>query len=285
MLLIILIAIVTSIFTTDYSPRKFSRKGIRYTRTNLNLRNEPNVESDIKKTFSSNTQIYICDSTNNGFIMVLNEDNTKSGWVSLKYLSTDPITYPSTNILTKHEAVIEKFDSFQTIKKTIYIRLQKRLTKNTLIEIANYLKEKNKAYDNLFILYYLPGMDVNSGAWATTHFTPDLSINIIGATDQEIIELNEIKMPSGEIIGKWYDASNGVEHISIIFLEEDSYKIKAKYKDGSENISNLIMLQQHGLSKFQRYENSTDYLLIEKDGNLGVYDEYGKYSIGIKMND
>ena len=59
------------------------------------------------------------------------------------------------------------------IKRSLDVRLNKRVAEDTLHAIALKLKSQDsRDYDRTFITYYLPGMTVGAGAWATTHFTP-----------------------------------------------------------------------------------------------------------------
>jgi hypothetical protein len=42
-----------------------------------------------------------------------------------------------------------------------------------------YADNDGKRYERVFICYYLPGMEVDAGAWATGHHNPDLEIKIL----------------------------------------------------------------------------------------------------------
>jgi hypothetical protein len=49
--------------------------------------------------------------------------------------------------------------------------------------IATQLKNSDAhTYERTFIVYYLPGMEIGSLAWATSHFDPELQVRIIGVT-------------------------------------------------------------------------------------------------------
>ena len=73
------------------------------------------------------------------------------------------------------------------IKRSLDIRLNRTVSEEVLRAIATKLKNSDHGtYERTFISYYLPGMKVGSGAWATSHFDPDLEICILGvSTDQE----------------------------------------------------------------------------------------------------
>ncbi len=77
--------------------------------------------------------------------------------------------------------------SLSNIKYTYEIGLSNnKLSKEELGQLAKTLKRKlDKDYERIFISYYLPGVKVGFGAWATTHFDPDLKVNILGRTEQE----------------------------------------------------------------------------------------------------
>lgn len=74
-------------------------------------------------------------------------------------------------------SIIEQ-SSKASFKHTIEIRLEKKATKEELEKIGHYLfSQLNKKFDRVFMSYYLSGMEVGSGAYATTHFEGN-SINV-----------------------------------------------------------------------------------------------------------
>jgi len=59
----------------------------------------------------------------------------------------------------------------QPQKRTVDVRLLRKVSKEELITIAYKIKESDgRSYKRTFITYYLPGMAVGAGGWATTHF-------------------------------------------------------------------------------------------------------------------
>ena len=74
-------------------------------------------------------------------------------------------------------------DILPGIKRSLDIRLNKKVSEETLRSIAVELKNLDRRhYERTFICYYLPDMQVGEGAWATTHFDPDLTVHIQGLT-------------------------------------------------------------------------------------------------------
>lgn len=61
------------------------------------------------------------------------------------------------------------------------IVISRPIDRSELSRIARtiYKALKGPRFKRVFITYYLPGMDVGAGAWATTHFNPFLKITIM----------------------------------------------------------------------------------------------------------
>lgn len=66
-------------------------------------------------------------------------------------------------------------------KLSLDIRVSRKLSKAELMSAARaiYKSANGVKYKFVFITYYLPGMKVGAGAWATTHFKPRLDIDIM----------------------------------------------------------------------------------------------------------
>ncbi len=93
------------------------------------------------------------------------------------------------------------------IKRSLDVRLSGRTDEARLRDIAMELKARDSEdYQRTFIVYYLPGMEVGAGAWATTHFNPKLDVNILGITSEQQDALAS-KADSSRVLGTW--ASQG----------------------------------------------------------------------------
>jgi len=50
--------------------------------------------------------------------------------------------------------------------------------KNIITKISNYIVNKNEGYHSYFICFYLPGMKLDAGAFATTYHNLTIKVNI-----------------------------------------------------------------------------------------------------------
>ena len=93
--------------------------------------------------------------------------------------------------------------------RTLDVRLNRKVSEGVLRTIATQLKNSDEhTYKGTFyIMYYLPGMEVGSLAWATSHFNPDLQVRIIGvSSDQEEFLLGKTAHRAGvNRIGRWLE--------------------------------------------------------------------------------
>jgi hypothetical protein len=177
--------------------------------------------------------------------------------------------------------VIEK-TNLGNIKGSIDIRLEKKVTKDFLQKLALKLREAEpRKYDRLFITYYLLGMTPGSGAWATSHFNPNLEVKILGTTiEKEKALLSEPKNSSGEIIGEWLDESPYVVAKYTLMKKNGKIIMMRKFKDGSGSKKEMVQKNQSGRLRFEEKGGNDfgEYYIIERNGNLGAYDSAGLIS-------
>jgi len=175
-------------------------------------------------------------------------------------------------------SVIEK-STLRSIKCTIDISLEKKVSKDFLHKLALKLRKAEPIkYDRMFIFYYLPGMTPGSGAWATSHFSPNLEVRVLGTTIQQEKALrSKSKDSSGKIIGEWLDESPYVGGKYTFLRRKGKIIMMIKFKDGSGSEEEMIQKNQSGKLRFEekRGNDFGEYYLIERNGNLGVYDNAG----------
>lgn len=174
-------------------------------------------------------------------------------------------------------------DSDPGIKRSVDVRLEGRVSEEALKTIAQKLKkQESEEYPRTFILYYLPDMKTDAGAWASSHFDavgqPGLHVRILGTTKEEHDHLSERAAESSEheIIGRWMDEtpfSGGL--ISFAEEEDGIYMIKV-FQDGSEGRYELVIEEVDGEIRYRRRESTTnDYMVINSEGNLDHGDDDG----------
>ena len=84
----------------------------------------------------------------------------------------------------RHE--VQQKESFLNHKLSLDVELQpvgdNLPTESQLTALAKTLHSQYEGdqYERVFICYYLPGMILDRGAWATSHFNPTTEVRILG---------------------------------------------------------------------------------------------------------
>lgn len=175
-------------------------------------------------------------------------------------------------------SVIDEDQNENLQKTNINIRISKKVEEATLKIIAEELKAERDGFENLWIFYYLPDMKVGSGAWATTHYTPDLKVQILGSTEKEDETTTQTEDIPGDVIGKWR-SDKSLMGAALIMYKGEGGKLfmQTNFKSSKPMTEELKESTSNGLKRYD-YENTHgEYYLIEKNGNLGMYDSDGKY--------
>jgi hypothetical protein len=169
---------------------------------------------------------------------------------------------------TPHEAIS---------KCNLNIQLSRKINKKELTALANELRSTREQYNHLWIGYTLENMKVGSGAWATTHFTPDLEVQILGATADEEKELNEFSknVKGGKILGQWFVQLSAFTYV--YYEKNKKFYMKIVFKDKSSMESEVKKKKVKNGVRLDDSENTHgEYRIITSNGNLEFYNKENK---------
>ena len=174
-------------------------------------------------------------------------------------------------------------DVMRPVKRSLTVRLNKKVSEDVLREIATELKGRDhRSYDRTFITYYLPDMAVGSGAWATTHFDPDLEVKILGLTSEQEEQLRSTPTPQGRtVLGEWVDERAYVGSRITLYRESGDLHIEFAFHDGSV-WDNEVRERSSSLGRrFDpvEYSPTGDHWVVDSSGKLHQRDDQGLIAI------
>lgn len=193
-----------------------------------------------------------------------------------------PITPPrsqpdlSLDILNGVDYTVINDETLHDIKRTIDIRLKEKITKEQLRALAFKLKSKNpNEFERTFICYLLPGMKLNAGAWATTHFNPDLEVRILGLTVDEDKKLRQLpeNQPPG-YLGSWLIEDGEFSRRISIYKKEGVFYMETMFNDGGTGEDQLVEKKYDGGRKFMKLKKAgpkNDFYIIDPNSNLQIW--------------
>jgi len=191
---------------------------------------------------------------------------------------------------SKYDFTIINEDIDRAFNKTsVEIRLKEEKSEADLKNIALEIKDSREEYDKVWIFYFLPGQEPGNGAWATTHFTPELKVEIIGASKEASAEMNTTKV-TGEIMNSWFENDAMLPNKKYLVKENGKLYMKSIYPksklagDGGEMKEEVFEKKlKDGIIRYDYKNNHGEYYLIEQNGNLGLYDDSGKFKEAEKI--
>lgn len=159
----------------------------------------------------------------------------------------------------------------QPKKRSVDVRLEKRMSKADLERFGAEIRTQSPHKDRLFINYYLPGQTVGSGAWASTHYTPDLAAKIHGMTLEQANDPFPA-LPKGATPIAKFAGNEILGEKALIYKGTDGKTMKAvKYKDGSGDTSQLYPASN---GRFESRNGHGEYYII-KSNSVAIYDSSG----------
>ena len=178
-------------------------------------------------------------------------------------------------------------DVMPVFKRSLVVRLNKKVSERTLRALALKLKSQDsRNYARTFIVYILPDMKVGAGAWATTHFDPDLEVRILGLTAKQEEALKQLPHdPSREIIGSWIDDRMYLGNRTTIFRQDGKLFMERVSWDGSSGKKEIVAKPSTSSKKFEDKEGNSfgEFYLIDSRGNLQLRDQDGLISTAKKI--
>lgn len=189
-----------------------------------------------------------------------------------------PLNKPSSIQEVEKNYTIAKRDAFGDEKLSLDIILKNKVSEEELRQFAVTLKNnERKKYKRIYILWYLQEIEKGGGAWAATHFKPNLEVKILGATiEQENFLINSKEYYKGTVIGTWLDNSS-LGGIYTLIENNEIIKMYINFSDGSKYEKEMVESFQ---SNFLRYDDKGgndfgEYYLINNDKELEIYGSYG----------
>ncbi len=165
------------------------------------------------------------------------------------------------------------------VKCSLTVLLSAKVSPEALKSLALRLRaSEDKNYPRMFIVYYLPGMSLDGMAWATSHFNPDLKIEILGATTaQEHTLVAAAKAVNRNAIGKWFDPTPYTGGTITILRKRGKILLECHFPDGSSFTGTLReRASPHG-RRFDHADGKAngDYYVLTRDGKLEIYSRDG----------
>ena len=159
-------------------------------------------------------------------------------------------------------------------KLSLDVILNERIDNSELENVAKriYRNYGGSDYAVVFIVYYQIGMQIGSGGYASSHFRPNLEIEIYGLTNKMI---DTIKQSNSETNNYWIDD----DWLSLATIRKVNNKFEL-YRIGSD-LSTVTLPLNYKLNKdkdtvfYDKRDNGITFYLKNVQNQIEVSDEKG----------
>lgn len=163
-------------------------------------------------------------------------------------------------------------------KNQLEVEISEKLTEGQIATLAEELYNSKDQQRRFYIFYKLKGVENSVAAWATSHFDPELKIDITGSTTAE--DLNKDKLSEkidGEVIGKWDENKYTFSNL-IIYKKDNKTFIKTVFKNGQTSDEEL---KESKTEKGIRYDYKNggyngEYFILNNQNGLELYNSENK---------
>ena len=183
--------------------------------------------------------------------------------------------------ILKREAFLHHKVSYDILVYLVDGRLP---NKKELTDISKHLR--SSSHDRTFVCFYLPGMVLDSGAFASAHHTPKMEVQIYPShvpdqyatllmKDQQRTVKEKPISDSEKVLGRWVEKAP-VPAI-VTFLDRNGSVFMTKlFDDGSRGDYEMIARKVGSQTRYSKKGNKTsDYVIITPDGSLAHGDDEG----------
>lgn len=162
------------------------------------------------------------------------------------------------------------------LKRSYEVSIPERYSEAQLTAIANkiHVSESPKA-ERTFIGYRLNG-DMDLPYFATTNFTPELEVRVMGMTNTDIDNLHS-KLGEFKSYEHAWIIEHGFDHLLVLAKESGKYYFYQLHTDGSRGKYeyNVEVLGDGGLKLMDPEEEYGSHQIVEKDGVIKFIGEAG----------
>lgn len=177
--------------------------------------------------------------------------------------------------------------SMATIKRTVDVRLEQKISEDELRLVAEEIKGMDsKKYERVFITYYLPHQTPGSGAWATTHYDPSIDVRVLGFGVDEVPAPEQSNAPKADRIGRW-EYSNAIGQVFTVSRVGTGFTMTIEFQDGGK-IVEPVTAQREGERVIVRPvepKDSGDYWILDEQKNLLLMDSEGLIGKAIAISE
>jgi hypothetical protein len=170
-------------------------------------------------------------------------------------------------VLSAHDVVSEDVTEG---RRVVSVRLSERLSEADLVRIADSIKAAAKTpAERTLIAFYLSGMPLNQGAWASINFDPNPMVRINGLRLEEQQQFEAtVAVDRRDLVGAWVTDLPAPPGRLVIFRDNGRMFAEWVLRSGRKSVEELVEVRGTRGSRFDPRDGGQDYYLLKSTGAL-----------------
>lgn len=159
-------------------------------------------------------------------------------------------------------------------RRYVAVVLPGRVIETELTQIADQVRGKEKLpFERTLVSFYLPGMKIGHGAWATAAYNPNLKLSIIGLRiDEEQSALAEAAADKRNVLGSWLTQSPAAPGRLTIYREQGRVFAEWRLRNGKRVLEEQVESRAQRGRRYDAATGGTEHYIVTWSGDLELRD-------------
>lgn len=181
-----------------------------------------------------------------------------------------PAATPSSAALPAFNTISEDLSEQ---RRAVFVRLERRLAEADLLRVGEYIKEHAKRpFARTQVNYFLPGMPLNLGPWASIQFAPEPKIMVHGLRrEDEELFLAEHQADRRSLLGAWLTSPPAAPGRLTIYSDRGRVYAEWRLRNGQKTLDELADSAAKAGRRFD--VQGGGYYILAKSGELEIWDK------------
>lgn len=191
----------------------------------------------------------------------------------IKNMSEQNIAQTTVQVMPEYKIVEDEVK--RNIKRTVEVELLSRTDEESLRALAEKIYAlSNVKVERTFMIYRIAG-EGDGSAWATSHYDPDLKVDITGASASDYEKIKNTNVSEGEVLGSWM-VNRGMDSKTTAYKKDGQVYMQEVYDTGTlpeDKIYELTKLDEGIKLQSEGGKDHGEYFIINKNGDLEFWSE------------
>jgi hypothetical protein len=168
-------------------------------------------------------------------------------------------------------------------RRAVFVRLERRLAEADLLRVGEHIKDHAKRlFARTQVNYFLPGMPLTHGPWASIQFAPEPKIMVHGLRrEDEELFLAEHQADHRSLLGAWLTSPPAAPGRLSIYSDRGRVYAEWRLRNGQKTLDELADTASKSGRRFD--VQGGGYYILAKSGELEIWDKTTLIAVGERI--